>query len=263
MKLSAVIIGHNSWRYLEKNLASLRFLYGDPQAEIIYVDNASADATLRETRRLYPQVTVLESRKNTGISVARNRGIRAASGEYVWLLDSDTEASETSLAAMLSFMDAHPEAGLCGCKMYGQDGRVQVSCRRFPTVGGKLKAAFRIAVRRLRGKASPPGAPERYYDLDAARPFEVDYVIGACQLFRRTAQEKTGLLDEHIFYGPEDADFCLRMRQAGYKVFYLPQVSMLHAYQRVSSRRVFSKINGYHLLGLVHYFWKHRNRTIP
>ncbi|MDR2139255.1 MAG: glycosyltransferase family 2 protein [Tannerella sp.] len=258
MRLSAVIIGHNSWHYLEKNLASLHFLSCDPQVEIIYVDNASTDATLREIRRLHPHITVFENRSNAGISAARNRGIRAASGEYIWLLDSDTEASETSLAAMLSFMDEHPEAGLCGCKMYGQDGRIQNSCRRFPTMGGKLKAAFRIFTRRLRGKAPVSRAPrDSDYDVNATRPFEVDYVIGACQLFRRTAQEKIGLLDEHIFYGPEDADFCLRMKQAGYKVFYLPQVSMFHAYQRISSRRIFSKINGRHLLGLAYYFRKH------
>ncbi|MDR2764731.1 MAG: glycosyltransferase family 2 protein [Tannerella sp.] len=257
MRLSAVIIGHNSWHYLERNLASLCFLLSDSQAEIIYVDNASTDATLREIRRLYPQITVLENGRNAGISIARNRGIRAASGEYVWLLDSDTEASETSLAAMLSFMDEHPEAGLCGCKMYGQDGRVQNSCRRFPTIGGKLQTAFRILARRLRGKASFSGTQDKRYDVNAARPFEVDYLIGACQLFRRTAQEKIGLLDEHIFYGPEDADFCLRMKQAGYKVFYLPHVSMLHAYQRASSHRIFSKINVHHLLGLTYYFLKH------
>jgi GT2 family glycosyltransferase len=258
MRLSTVIIGHNSWHYLEKCLASLHFLFGNPQAEIIYVDNASTDTTLREIRRLYPQITVFENQSNAGISVARNRGIRAASGEYVWLLDSDTEASPAALAAMLSFMDGRPEVGLCGCKLYGQDGRIQNSCRRFPTIGGKLKAALRILSRRLRGKASSSGAPDSDYDVNAVQPFEVDYVIGACQLFRRTAQEKIGLLDERIFYGPEDADFCLRMRQAGYKVFYLPHVSMLHAYQRLSSHRIFSKINVRHLQGLVCYFRKHR-----
>ncbi|MDR2040701.1 MAG: glycosyltransferase family 2 protein [Tannerella sp.] len=258
-RLSVVIIGHNSWPYLEKNLASLRFLAGDPQAEIIYVDNASTDATLREIRRLHPHVTVLENRSNAGISAARNRGIRRAGGEYTWLLDSDTEASPAALEAMLSFMDHHPEAGLCGCKLYGQDGRIQESCRRFPTICGKLKAAWRILTRR-RGKAPLGSAPDSGYDLDADRPFEVDYLIGACQLFRRTAQEKTGLLDERIFYGPEDADFCLRMRQSGYKVFYLPHVSMFHAYQRLSSHRVFSLINLRHLQGLAYYFRKHRSK---
>ncbi|MDR3268527.1 MAG: glycosyltransferase family 2 protein [Tannerella sp.] len=257
MRLSVVIIGYNSRHYLERNLASLHFLLPDPQAEIIYVDNASTDNSVSEVRRLYPRVTVLENRKNAGISVARNQGIRRASGEYVWLLDSDTEASEPALATMLAFMDEHPEAGLCGCKMYGQDGQIQDSCRLFPTIGGKLKAALRIFSRKLRMKASATGLSDGY-DVNADRPLEVDYVIGACQLIRKTAQEKVGLLDERIFYGPEDADFCLRMQQAGYRIYYLPQVSIYHAYQRMSSHRIFSKITRKHLQGLMYYFWKHR-----
>ncbi|MDR3194271.1 MAG: glycosyltransferase family 2 protein [Tannerella sp.] len=256
MRLSVILIGYNSWHYLERCLASLRFLLDNPLVEVIYVDNASTDDSATETRRLYPQVKVIENRKNAGIAIARNQGLRIATGEYLWLLDSDTEVSATSLAAMLAFMDANPEAGLCGCRMYGQDGSVQESCRPFPTVGGKLRAAGRILVAKWKGTAvrSEPGG----YDLNASRPFEVDYVIGACQLIRRIAKEIAGLLDEHIFYGPEDADFCLRVKQSGYRVYYLPHISIYHAYQRASSHRIFSKITFLHLQGLIYYFWKRR-----
>lgn len=258
MKVSVILIGYNSWHFLEKNLASLHFLFQHPEAEIIYVDNASADGSVSMIQSLYPSVKIIENKVNTGISVARNQGIRAASGEYLWILDSDTEATEDAFQAMLVFMDSHPEAGVCGCKMYGQDGDVQDSCRPFPSVKGKLKAAWSIISERLHPYPACGGTHSiSYYDTNAEQPFEADYVIGACQFVRKAAQQKVGLLDEHIFYGPEDADFCLRMKQAGYKVYYLPQTAMYHAYQRVSSRQLFSGMNRKHIQGLFYYFRKH------
>ncbi|MDR0686673.1 MAG: glycosyltransferase family 2 protein [Dysgonamonadaceae bacterium] len=250
MRLSVIIIGYNSWHFLDRNLASLSFLFDDPKAEVIYIDNASTDGTLIRIGERYPGVVVIGNDANRGISVARNQGILRSSGEYIWLLDSDTEVNEATLSAMLAFMDSTPDVGLCGCKMYGCDGLVQDSCRVFPTVSGKLRAAVRIFARST--------FSVKHYDTSVSEPFEVDYVIGACQLIRRSVQEEVGLLDERIFYGPEDADFCFRIREAGYSVYYLPQVSIYHAYQRLSARKLFSRITFEHLRGLVYYFFKHR-----
>jgi GT2 family glycosyltransferase len=256
MKVSVILIGYNSWRFLKKNLASLAFLEKNPEAEIIYVDNASADGTVFKIREYYPFIKVFENETNKGVAVARNRGIKKAIGEYLWILDSDTEVTEEALNTMLAFMDEHPEAGLCGCKMYGKDGCIQDSCRPYPSIKGKLNAGSQILLEKLRLPFS--FCPAVFYDKNRTYPFEVDYVIGACQLIRKKAQQEVGLLDEKIFYGPEDADFCFRMKQAGYKVYYIPQVRIFHAYQRISLHRVFSKMNGKHILGLCYYFWKHR-----
>jgi GT2 family glycosyltransferase len=258
MRLSVVIIGYNSWNYLKKCFASLPFLLDNPDVEIIYVDNASTDATIPEMKQMYPSVILIENSRNAGISVARNQGMRRASGDYIWLLDSDTEVNGEALNVMLDFMDSHLEAGLCGCKMYGQDGQVQESCRHFPSVREKIKAAGRIFVKKGHLNIGSLLQSPNVYDTDSELPFEVDYVIGACQLIRRTALEKTGFLDERIFYGPEDADFCFRLQRLGYKVYYLPNVSIYHAYQRVSSHKIFSTITFKHFQGLIYYFWKHR-----
>ena len=258
MKLSVIVIGYNSWNYLEKNLNSLSFLFNDDNVEIIYVDNASTDKTLSKIKVLFPSVILIENTKNRGISVARNQGINIASGEYIWLLDSDTEAEKRALDTMLSFMDENPDVGICGSKLFGQNGAIQASCRVFPTISGKLKAAIHIFGKKLNLRLYSSFHHQNTYNKYWETPFEVDYVIGACQLIRKSAQEKIGLLDEKIFYGPEDADFCFRMKQAGYKVFYLPQVYLFHAYQRVSSHKIFSKLTREHLKGLIYYFWKHR-----
>ncbi|GHT20469.1 glycosyl transferase [Bacteroidia bacterium] len=257
MKLSVIIIGYNSWHYLEKNLASIAFLQNDPQTEIIYVDNASTDGAVDKIRRLYPNIIIIENSKNVGVATARNKGIRMARGKYLWFLDSDTEVSEIPLTTMLTFMDEHPEVGLCGCKIVGYDEKVQSSCRKFPTIAYKLKAVIHIIAKKghLNIYSS---SQQNTYDTDVEAPFEVDYVIGACQIIRKKAQEQIGVLDEHIFYGPEDADFCLRMKRGGFQVFYLPQVSIYHAYQRTSSHRFLSKTTREHIKGLIYYFWKYR-----
>lgn len=254
MKVSVIIIGYNSWHYLEKCFASLSFLLNDETVEMIYVDNASVDGTLQNISACYPTIKTIANSSNKGIAVARNQGIRMAKGEYIWLLDSDTEVNETAFSVMLQFMESHKNTGMCACKLTGQDGKAQASCRRFPTVKGKLKTAVGIIFRQPHSVLQ--------YDLDSNEAFQVDYVIGACQFIRKEVFEKTGLLDEQIFYGPEDADLCLRMQQTDYNVFYLPQVSIYHAYQRISSYKLFSKINQKHIAGLGYYFWKHWKRVV-
>lgn len=258
MKLSVIIIGYNSWHFLEKNLASLCFLQGDSDAEIIYVDNASSDGSVANIRSNYPAIQLIENNKNRGVAAARNQGLQASKGRFIWFLDSDTEATELSFREMLKFMENTANAGVCGCKMYGQDGKVQLSCRKFPTFKRKLKSAIHILGQKIHFHFFESSVKNGDYDMNATTPFVVDYVIGACQMIRKEAQEKVGELDEKIFYGPEDADFCFRMKKAGYQVYYLPQTQIYHAYQRASSSKIFSKLTYEHVKGLIYYFWKRR-----
>lgn len=254
MKLSVILIGYNSWHFLDKCLASLSFIEACPNCEIIYVDNGSVDGSPFRVQTGHPTVKLIRNTCNKGVSVARNQGMKEATGDYLLLLDSDTEITLDAIDDMLTFMQEHPEAGLCGCKMFGPSGEIHDSCRPFPTLRGKIAAGLRILAGRLHLSVKETRSP---YNKFATEPFEVDYVQGACQMIRREAQQKTGWLDEHIFYGPEDADFCLRIQQSGYKVYFLPQTLIYHAYQRISSRRIFSGINRKHLQGLLHYFRKH------
>jgi len=247
MKLSVIVIGYNSWHYLEKCFASLSFVYENADYELIYVDNGSTDGTLEKIKKNFPSIIIIENGENLGISKARNRGINQAKGEFLWLLDSDTETTREVCEAMLNFMETHADAGLCGCRLVGLDGKPQASCRRFPKIVEKWKAMWRIILKRPK--------LDIQYDLEQTAPFRVDYVIGACQMFRREILAKTGTLDEHFFFA-EDADFCRRITLAGYKIYYLPQVSMFHSYQRISTQKPFSKVSRKHFFDLVYYFWK-------
>jgi GT2 family glycosyltransferase len=128
---------------------------------------------------------------------------------------------------------------------------LQYSCRRFPTLLDKL-------LRRLPARFGGAVADDvelRWWDHATVRA--VDYVIGACQVIRRTALEQVGMLDERIFYGPEDVDLCLRLQQAGWRVDYVPQAVIMHRERRVT-RRLLSALTARHLQGLGYYFWKHR-----
>ncbi|MDL2223428.1 glycosyltransferase family 2 protein [Bacteroidales bacterium OttesenSCG-928-M11] len=259
MLLSVIIIGYNSLDYLKKNLASLSFLKDTPDSEIFYVDNASTDGTIAYIENVYPFVKIIRNAENKGIAKARNQGLREARGEYIWILDSDTEVTKEALDSMLTYMNSHPDVGICGCRLLGQDGTTQFSCRKYPTVREKLKAAIHIIGNKIGLDIYSDVSRRNSYDLEQHDAFDVDYLIGACQLIRREVLQLVGFLDENIFYGPEDADFCYRTHQVGYRVCYLPMIHIYHAYQRVSSYKIFNKITYKHITGLIYYFWKCRS----
>lgn len=250
MKVSVIILAWNSARKIEACLASLPAGL-TVSHEVIVVDNGSRDRTVAVLRNRYPQVRIIANRKNRGVAPARNQGIRYAQGEYILILDDDTIVHPGALDRLVQLLDARPEVGLCGPKLVDAEGQLCLSCRLFPTLLDKLGRRFPSALTHRAARR----AELADWAHDTLRP--VDYVIGACQLIRRRALDEVGLLDERIFYGPEDVDLCLRMRQAGWQVVYQPAAVVTHAEQRIA-RSAFSRIGWKHLRGLAYYFWKHR-----
>lgn len=244
--LSIVLISWNGRHFLDRCLRSLSFL--DAQtSEIIVVDNGSTDGTAEMVETDFPHVQLLRLSENKGVAFARNRALERAAGRYIWILDNDTVVSEETARGMISFMEQHPRCGLCACRLIDANGLVQESCKVYPGLGQKVLNLLH-------------GSGYRYvYGLRRMeRPFEPDYLIGACQLVRREAFEAVGLLDEHIFYGPEDADFCLRIRQKGWYLQYLPQFTMLHNCQRASHRKLLSRLAVQHTISLFYFYRKHK-----
>ena len=249
MKVSVVILTWNSVHEIERCLGSL------PKGlttshEVIVVDNGSHDQTVSLVRTQFPHVQIIENRHNCGVAPARNQGLRRACGEYILILDDDTIVHPAALDQLVQLLDSQPKVGLCGPKLLDAEGQLSLSCRVFPTLFDKLGRRFPSSLtRRAAHEAELADWPH-----DTLRP--VDYMIGACQLIRRRALDEVGLLDEQIFYGPEDVDFCLRMYQAGWQVVYQPAAVVTHAERRIA-RSVFSRMGWKHVRGLVYYFWKH------
>ncbi|MDR7521398.1 MAG: glycosyltransferase [Armatimonadota bacterium] len=252
-RVSAVILTWNSARHIGAALGALRREVAGIPAELIVVDNGSSDNSLQIAAAAAPEARIIKNRENLGVARGRNQGVRAARGEYVLFLDSDAEMQPGSLAALVGFLDAHPHVAVVGPRLTYPDGRLQYSCRKFPTVPGKLLRLLPLAWRR----AVPWAADEEMLALDPSAPTRVDYLIGACQLIRREVLDALGGLDDRMFYGPEDVDFCLRVWQAGREVWYLPEAVVVHHEQRITHARL-DRLTLRHALALAYYFRKHR-----
>ena len=253
MQLSVVLICWNSLNYLREALASLQdTLTATTDSEIIIIDNGSTDGTDAFIANNYPQTLYHRLPENKGVAYARNRGIERARGHYVWLLDDDTIANREALAEMLLYMQQNPQYGICGCRLLNTQGDTQESYKPYPSLA--------IKVRNVLQSRFGGNAPADYYahEIALGTPFEPTYIIGACQLIRREVIEKIGLLDEKIFYGPEDADYCIRARKAGWRTAYLPHVSIVHHWKRITNRSPFSRIGRKHTAALIYFYCKHR-----
>ena len=258
MELSVVLISWNSERYVADCLNALVTACEGLERELIWVDNGSTDQTraILEPYLSREHILLIPLTQNLGIARARNLGIQRSTGKMVLLLDVDTRITREALRAMIDYLAYHPDCGMCGCKLYDEQGDVQMSCRRYPSLRYKI---FNVLERFTDAAWVRELNRSQFYAERMAgdTPFAVEYIIGACQLIRRELFERIGLLDGRIFYGPEDADFCLRANKAGWKVCYLPNVSFLHAYQRMTGKRFLSRMSWIHVKSLVYFFFKH------
>lgn len=247
MKLSVVIICWNSLSNLKELFASLPDALEGLDSEVIVVDNGSTDGTEAWLKQCGISHSYMKLDRNYGVAAARNKGIEEASGRYVWLLDDDTIINLEAARGLVEYMDSHPDCGIAACTLRAPDGALQRSYKPFPGIGMKVRNMLGM-------DSSDPYSAE----LAAGLPFEPTYVIGACQMIRRELFLKVGMLDSRIFYGPEDADFCLRVRKAGMHIAYLPNIEIIHKWKRITTRRPFSPIGRAHIRGLLHLYFKHR-----
>ena len=248
--VSIIILTWNSEQHIGTCLASLERGLGTFSSEVIVIDNGSSDRTRSIIREALPGVRLVSNPENRGVAPARNQGIRLAQGKYVLILDDDTVVQPGALDCLIRYMEDQPGTGLCGPRLTGADGELQLSCRRFPTLIDKLARRLpSILGQEIARKAEMA-------DWDHRTIRDVDYVIGACQVIRRRALQEVGLLDERIFYGPEDVDICLRLQQAGWRVVYNPDAVVVHEERRISLSPG-SGLVWKHICGLGYYFWKH------
>jgi N-acetylglucosaminyl-diphospho-decaprenol L-rhamnosyltransferase len=251
IKASIVVLTWNSTDLLRGCLLSLPQAITTCPYEVLVVDNGSRGYTPASLRFEFPWMQLLVNRDNRGVAPGRNQGIRVAQGEYIILLDDDTAVEPSAFDRLIAYMNTHPRVGLCAPKLTDLEGQLHLTCRFYPTLLDKLARQMPVAkVQQLRRETEMA-------EWDHSSIRAVDYVIGACQVIRREALMTVGLLDEKIFYGPEDVDFCLRLRQAGWQVIYNPEAVVIHKERRVA-RSLFSGLSWKHLWGISYYFWKHR-----
>jgi N-acetylglucosaminyl-diphospho-decaprenol L-rhamnosyltransferase len=220
--VSVVIVSWNTRALTTACLASLPAGAGRATWDAVVVDNASSDDSVAAIRADFPAVRIIANATNVGFAAANNQGIRACTGRYVLLLNSDTLAAPGSLEALVAFADAHPRAGVVGPRLENPDGSFQTGPTPFPSLWTELLSVTGIG-RRLTYR----GYPSRREAVSlAAQP--TDYVVGACLLARREAIDQVGALDEGYFMYSEEPDWCWRMRQAGWETWYTPAAVITH-----------------------------------
>lgn len=239
--LGIVIVNYNTRDLLRACLRTLYASQGDFTLEVCVVDNGSTDGSGEMVATEFPQARRILNPDNRGYPAANNQGLRllgfpngAEAPRFALLLNPDTELPPDALAKMLAFMDAHPEAGVVGPKLVRQDGSLDLACRRsFPSPEVSFYRFSGLA--RLFPRSRRFGRYNLTY-LDPDEMAEVDAVVGAFMMVRREAIAKVGLLDEGFFMYGEDLDWCYRIKAVGWKVYYNPEVTVLHIKRAASAR---------------------------
>jgi N-acetylglucosaminyl-diphospho-decaprenol L-rhamnosyltransferase len=216
--VAVVVVTYNALPYVGDCLDSVR------AHEVVVVDHGSTDRTVDFIRDRFPQVKLL-CRENRGFAAGANVVIEATHASYVLLLNPDAWVTDGAVAALAEYAHAHPEAAAVGPRLRYPDGSPQVSMRGFPTV-------WRLATQYLFLNRIAPRARifNAFYGGDRApeRVNEVDFIKGACLLIRRDAVEEIGPFDEQFFMFCEEADWCRRARDHGWKTVYVPAAEVVH-----------------------------------
>lgn len=252
--VTVIVIAHDVRDEVLACLRSIAEHAGDVDVEVVLVDNGSRDGTVEAARAAFPETRIVALGRNEGGS-ARNHGLRIARGRYRMFLDSDAELTPGALVDLVGFLVAHPRVGLIGPRLVYRDGTLQPSARRLPP--RYLPFLRRPPLSRWFEEGR---AVRRHLMLDvpADRTREAEYVIGACQLFSREAQAAAGELDPRIPFAPEDIDWCLRIRAAGFLVAYRPEATVVHTYRRTTARRPLSRATFLQVYGFAYFFAKWR-----
>ncbi len=226
MKLTIIIVNYNVQHFLEQCLHSVGKATKNISAEVIVVDNNSVDGSIEMLKAKFPEVQLIENKKNTGFSYANNQAIKIAKSEYILLLNPDTVVEEDTFEKVIAFMDTHPDAGGLGVKMLdGKGNFLPESKRGLPTPA--------VAFYKMCGLSSifPKSHTFGKYHLgflDENKINEVEILAGAFMLLRKTTLDKVGLLDETFFMYGEDIDLSYRIILGGYKNYYFPETRIIH-----------------------------------
>lgn len=225
--LSVVILNFNTVELTRTCLTTLLASELAPYTmEVIVCDNGSTDGSVSMINKEFPEVTLIENKKNLGFAAGNNPGLRRAKGRYVLLLNTDTEMPPKTLATMIRFMDDHPDVGASTCKVLLPDGSMDPACHRgFPTPW--VAFTYLTKLEKLFPKTKLFGEYHQGYK-DFTTIHEVDCIVGAFFLVRHEVIDAVGLLDEEYFMYGEDIDWAYRIRAAGWKIMYNPTVTLLH-----------------------------------
>ena len=251
-----VVLSWNSQHYISNCLDAV-LCCNSITPLVLVVDNGSTDETsaiLQQYEADHSEIICTFLPENFGTTISRNLALKnlPSDANYVCILDSDTVINDQALATMIQILEQNPDIGIVGPTMMNSAGATQLSGRNLPSLGIKLRKA--APLKGLQDEGAQMEVPNTPVVQDMQ---DVPYLLSACWLMPVSTIDTVGFLDENIFYAPEDVDYCLRVLQAGLRVVRCWNAQIIHEYQRLSHKKLFSKTNKEHLKGLVYYFKKH------
>lgn len=217
-KLSISIVNYNAGEYLVRCLDSLEKIKDEVEFDVYVVDNASIDGSIEVAREKFPGINYVLNEDNLGFGKAHNMVLKKAKTPYVLTLNPDTEIPRGVLKYLIDFMEKNSEVGIASPRVEKSDGTLDAASHRgFPTpLASVLYFFFKN--------------DKRYHltNRDMSKIHEVDSVVGAFMMIRKSVLDKIGYFDEDYFLYGEDLDLCYRVKNAGFKVMYIPQVKIMH-----------------------------------
>lgn len=253
MRLSVIIVSWNTQALLRRCLETLLEEIGNLDYEVFVVDNASCDGSAKMVAIDFPWVRLIANECNLGFAKANNQALRLASGDNVLLLNPDTEIKPNAIYRLSEFLDNHSAAGVAAPQLLNSDGSIQRSCRQFPTFLGMFYEL--VGLSKLFPNVAEFG---KYKMLDWNHDDErqVDQPEGACLLLRRDVIDKVGELDEGYFMLFEEVDWCYRIKQAGWEIWFVPSAKVVHHYGQSIKQVKMKMILSSHK-GLYRFWYKH------
>lgn len=239
--VSIIIVNYNTEKLTLCCIESVINSIKELKYEIIIVDNASTDGTIKAIRKFQisnPKIKlkIIENDKNIGFAKANNQGIRIAQGRYILLLNSDTVVKGDAIEKLVKFADKKKNVGVVVPKLLNSNGSTQSSVFRFPTISRAIKQYFH-GEKELLDKYHPKGN----------KPCAVESAVMAAYLITPCALENVGLLDEKYFMYFEDLDYCRRIKANGLKIYYLPTSKIVHKHgasgKKVGDKKQFKRLN--------------------
>lgn len=266
MKLSVIIVNYNHKKYLEDCLNSLFGGLKKIKAEILVIDNRSIDSSIdflkkiknkkiNSLRSFFPsEIKIIFNKKNLGFAKACNKGIRKARGEYILLLNPDTQVVGESIKLMMDFLEKRKDITCVVPKLLNPDKTLQYSIRRFP---GVLTVLLRRTPLRWTNLLRKRDDFHLMKDINHNRTKKIDWALGSCLMTRRNIFDQVGLFDEHFFVYCEDIDWFYRLKKARLKAYYLPKAKVIHHHLAISDKKLLSKESFYHTKSMIYFFKKY------
>lgn len=235
--VSIIILSYNTKNLLRDCLSSIFSITKNIPFEVILLDNASSDGSPEMVKKEFGQVVLIEQQENVGFAKGVNTASKKAKGEYLLLVNSDTQILEGSIGKMVDYMQKNEKAGVLGGRLQDFNGTVEKSFGSFPTLFSVLFDQEKV-------------------DKELVGAQNVDWVNGGFMLLRKSLFVKLGGFDEYFFMYVEDIDFCYRVKKEGFFVYWLSEAMIFHVGQGSSDR---SFAIQHIFLGLLYFFKKHKN----